>query len=148
MKFVTGDLEGQIYPFLNWSSTNAYTSSLFSLNNEYTFSFLGAKPSFNSIAWSQAFHTGILSDSFFPNTFFHLQNILGTNFLSTSSSLSFSAFFTSFLSPSCFFFPHIGGQCVILTSTFFQSISRLWTVNHSIPNITSIFPRLHTLLRC
>ena len=38
----------------------------------------------------------------------------------------------------------MGGQFVIFTSLFSQSISGLYTANHGIPNITSVFPRLYT----
>ena len=133
-----------MYPFLSWSSTNACTSSLFSLDSEYTFPFFGINPSFNSIAWSQVFHTGILSNFFFPNTFPYLQNLLGTSFFNVSSSLSLSTFFTSFLFSSCFLFSHIGGQRIISTSLFSQSISGLWAASYSIPSITSVFPKLYT----
>ena len=110
-----------------------------------SFPFL-VQTSFNSIAWSQVFCTGILSDSFFPNTLFHFQNLLGTNFFNVFSSLSFSTFFTSFSFSSCFFLSHIGGQHVIFTSPFSQSISRLWAASYSIPSITSVFPKLHTFI--
>ena len=110
---VWGDLEERMYPFLSWSFTNACTSFLFSLDSEYTFPFFGVNPFFNSIVWSQVFHTGILFDFFFLNTFLHLQNLLGTSFFNVSLSLSLSTFFTSFLFSSCFFFLHIGKQHVI-----------------------------------
>ena len=113
------DLEGRMYPFLNWSSTNTCTSSLSSLDSEYTFLFFGVNPSFNSIAWSQAFYTGILSDFLFLNTFFYFQNCLGTNFLSVSLFLSFFILFTSLFFPSCFLLSHIGRQHVIFTSLLF-----------------------------
>ena len=133
-----------MYSFLNWSSTNVCTSSLSSLDSEYTFPFLGINPSFNSMAWSQIFCTGILSDSFFPNTFFHFQNLLGTSLFDTSSSSSLSVFLTFFSFTSCFLLPHIGGQCVIFTSPFSQSISGLWAASYGIPSINSVFPKLHT----
>ena len=100
--------------------------------------------SFNSIAWSQVFCTGILFDSFFPNTFFYFQNLLGTNFFNISLFLSFSTFFTSFSFSSCFLLPHIGGQHVIFTFPFSQFISRLWATSHGIPSITFVFPKLYT----
>ena len=133
-----------MYPFLNWSSTNVCTSSLSSLDSEYTFPSLGINPSFNSMVWSQIFRTGILSDSFFPNTFFHFQNLLGTSLFDTSSSSSLSVSLTFFSFTSCFLLPHIGGQRVIFTSPFSQSISGLWAASHGIPSINSVFPKLHT----
>ena len=87
--FLLEALTTWMYPFLNWSSTNTCTSSLFSLNNEYTFLFFGMNPSFSSMAWSQAFYMGILSDSLFPNTLFHFQNLLGTSVVRTSSRKRF-----------------------------------------------------------
>ena len=121
---------------------NIYISSLFSLNSKYTFFFFGMNPSFNSMAWFQAFCTSICSDSFFSNIFFYFYNFLGTNFLNASESFSSFVFFISFLSIFCFLFPYMGGHLVILTSPFSQLISGLWAANYGIPNITSVLPRL------
>ena len=122
---------------------NAYTSSFFSFNNEYTFLFFGMNPSFNSMVWSQVFCTGILSNFFFPNTLFYFQNLLDTNFFNISLSLSFSIFFTFFSFSSCFLLLYIGRQHVIFTFPFSQSISGLWTASYGIPNIIFVFPKLH-----
>ena len=83
---------------------------------------------------------------FFPKTFFYLQNLLGTNFLSVFLFSSFFIFFISFFFSFCFPFPHIGEHLIIFTSPFSQSISGLWAANHGIPNITSVFPRLHMFI--
>ena len=132
-----------MYPFYSWSSTNAYTSSFSSLDNEYTFSFLGTNPFFSSMAWFHGFLVGMHSNSAFPNIFFHLQNFLGTN--------SFIFFSSSVFLTSCFFLvfhallsPHIGGHLVIYTSPFSQSISGLWATSHGMPKIISVFSNLQT----
>jgi len=49
------NFEGLIYPFFRCSSTNFCTSSLSFLESGYTFTLLGLKSSFTSIAWSQTF---------------------------------------------------------------------------------------------
>ena len=116
----------------------------FVTDSEYTFPFFGINPSFNSMAWSQIFGTGILSDFFFSNTFPYLQNLLGTSFFNISSSSSLFTFFTFFLFSSCFLFPHIGGQCIISTSPFSQFISGLWAASYGISSIISVFPKLYT----
>ena len=131
-----------MYLFCSWSSTNAYTFFLFFLNSKYTFFFSGTNPSFNSIAWSDSFLVDILFNFSFQNTFFYLQNLLGTN----SSTVFLSSIFLTclFSYVFCFLFSHISWYHIIFTFSFSQSISRLWVANYSIPNIISIFPRLHT----
>ena len=140
-----------MYSFLNYSSTNSYTSSFSSLDNMYVLSFLGTKSSLRFIAWSQSFLTGICSDFAFSNTFSHLWNLSGTNsftfalsnftfssnffliihFHSSQSALSstqaflsvFSLVFTFFLISK--FLPHTSEHLVIFTSLVSQFISRL-----------------------
>ena len=71
---------------------NSLTSSLSSFNKGYTFPFLSTNPSFMSIAWSQIFRVGILSDCFLPKTLIHLWNFSGTHFFASSSNLAVSSF--------------------------------------------------------
>ena len=73
-------------------------------------------------------------------TFFHFQNLLGT---SSSTVFSFSIFLTSLFFSFFFFLPQIGGQLVIFTSPFSQSISGLWAASYGIPSIISVFPKLY-----
>ena len=112
-----------------------------SLNSEYTFPFLGTNPSFNSIAQSYGFLVGILSNSFFPNTFFYFQNLLGTN----SSTVFPSSIFLTwlFLCVFCFFFLYIDGHYIIFTFSFFQQIFGLQIANQGISRITSVFSKLY-----
>ena len=93
---VWGDLDSWMYSFHSWSSTNTCTFSLSSLDNEYTFPFLGTNPSLSSIVWSQAFHTGICSDFSLPNTFFYFQNLLSTSSSTVFSSSIFLIWFPGF----------------------------------------------------
>ena len=70
---------------------NLHISPLSSLNNGYTFPFLGTNSSFNSIAWSHIFLIGIFSLTFFPKTLIHLWNHFGTNLLASSSDFAASS---------------------------------------------------------
>ena len=70
---------------------NSLTSSLSSFNKGYTFPFLSTNPSFMSIAWSQIFCVGILSDCFLPKILIHLWNFSGTHFFASSSNLAVSS---------------------------------------------------------
>ena len=100
---------------------------------------------FSSIAWSQAFHTSMYSNSAFPNTFFYLQNLFGTSFFKVSLS-DFSSLLTCFFSLFflfLWFLSHKGRHLVIFIFSFSQSILRLCTANHGIPKITSILPKLY-----
>ena len=127
-------LQGLIYSFLNCSEINSHISSLFFLDNRYTFLFLGTNPSFILIVWSYSFLVGILSLAFLLKIWIHLWNLSGTSFFISSSdfTVSFSSsqiyyssiiFFTSiilfffcflFSFFSCFFFSHF-----ISSSSFF-----------------------------
>ena len=80
-----------MYPFLNCSNINSYTSSLSFLNNGYIFLFLSMNSFFISIVWFYSFLVGIYSLAFFPKTLIHLWKCSDTNLLATASDFTISS---------------------------------------------------------
>ena len=74
---------------------------------------------------------GILSNSFFLNSFFYFQNLLST-------SLFFYLVFLIFKLTL-----YSGRQYIFL---FSQSISRLWATSYGISQITFVFPKLQMFI--
>ena len=117
-----------MYPFLSYSYMNSCTSSLSFLDNRYTFSFLSTNPSFISIAWSQIFCVGILSDCFLPKTLIYLWNFSGTSFLASVSDFATSSSSSHISYSSTTFFPSITFSffcffCFSFSSCFFSASS-------------------------
>ena len=83
---------------------NSHISFLSSLDNRYTFLFLGTKFSFISIAWFHSFLIDILSLCFFPKIWIHLWKYFSTNFFTSSSDFAtFSSSYQIFHSSTTFF---------------------------------------------
>ena len=129
-----------MYPFDSWSSIKLDTSFYSSGESGISRPFFGLNVSLRSMAWSQGFLIGILSDSFFKNTFRYWWYICGTRFagfeyvLGADSSCFKKARICARESRSLdsicwvkggfsFKMWHVQGQRVILTIPVVQSIS-------------------------
>jgi len=89
---------------------NLCISFLSSLDNRYTFLFLGTNPFFVSMAWFHNFLVGILPLVFLPKTWIHLWKCFGTNLFTFSSDFVASSFLS-----------HISySSAILFTSTTFS----------------------------
>ena len=90
---------------------NSCTSSLSSLDNRYTFLFLGINSFFISIVWSYNFLVGIHLLAFLLKTWIYLWNLFGTSLFASSSNFAVS-------SSSQIFYPSTTFLTSIILSTF------------------------------
>ena len=117
---VWGDLEGYMYPFFNWSSRNAVTSSCSAGDRGMICPFFALNMSLRSIAWSHGFHSSMCSDSFFKNILRNLWYSFGT-----SSKEGF-----------------VMGNMSFFTVPLLQlMISGLWCLSQENPRINEFFSR-------
>ena len=151
-----------MYPFDSWSSMKLDTSFCSSDESGMSHPFFGLNIFIRSIAWFQGFLIGILSDSFFENTFRYWWYVYGTR--STGFESALGADSSCFKARMCareshsldsicwakggfpFKVWHVQGHWVILTIPVVQSISELWCKSHMNQESFDSFPNRSLLL--